>query len=143
MMKDWVKDVVTCSDGTNASEKAVLRLQEHGITLRRDYIQRLEGYEGVLTKIKFESGSELARSGLFFSTGCRQASNLSNSLGCRRGEKGGVITNPLTEETSTPGRYVAGDVSRDVLLAAVAIGEGAKAAIAINKAFLRHDGFGE
>ena len=37
--------------------------------------------------------------------------------------------------------YVAGDVSRDVLLVAVAIGEGAQAAVAINKAFLRRDGF--
>jgi hypothetical protein len=37
--------------------------------------------------------------------------------------------------------YVAGDGSRDVLLVAVAIGEGAQAAVAINKAFLRRDGF--
>jgi hypothetical protein len=36
---------------------------------------------------------------------------------------------------------VAGDVSRDVLLVAAAIAEGARAAVAINKAFLRHDGF--
>jgi thioredoxin reductase len=39
------------------------------------------------------------------------------------------------------GVYVAGDVSRDVLLVAVAIAEGAEAAVAINKAFLRRDGF--
>jgi thioredoxin reductase len=66
---------------------------------------------------------------------------LSKRLGCKRGEKGGVITDPLTEETSVPGVYVAGDVSRDVLLVAVAMGEGAKAAVAINKAFLIRDGF--
>jgi hypothetical protein len=35
--------------------------------------------------------------------------------------------------------HVAGDVSRDVLLASIAIAEGAKAAVAINKAFLRRD----
>ena len=52
----------------------------------------------------------------------------------------GVITDPLTEETSVPGVYVAGDVSRNVLLVAVAVGEGAKAAIAINKALLIRDG---
>ena len=55
--------------------------------------------------------------------------------------KGGVVTDPATEETSVPGVYVAGDVSRDVLLVAVAIAEGAQAAVAINKAFLRRDGF--
>ena len=51
------------------------------------------------------------------------------------------MTDPETEETSVPGVYVAGDVSRDVLLVAVAIAEGAQAAVAINKAFLRRDGF--
>jgi thioredoxin reductase len=141
MMKHWVKDVVACSGGTDVSEEAVRKLQEHGIPLRKERIQGLEGKKGVLTKIKFESGSDLARSGLFFSTGCHQASDLSRRLGCKRDEKGGVITDSLTEETSVPGVYVAGDVSRDVLLVAVAVGEGAKAAVAINKAFLRRDGF--
>jgi thioredoxin reductase len=51
------------------------------------------------------------------------------------------VTDPDTEETSVPGVYVAGDVSRDVLLLAVAVAEGAQAAVAINKAFLRRDGF--
>jgi thioredoxin reductase len=49
----------------------------------------------------------------------------------------------VTAETSVPGVYVAGDVSRDVLLVAVAIAEGAQAAVAINKALLRRDGFCE
>ena len=39
-----------------------------------------------------------------------------------------------------PGVYVAGDVSRDVLLIAVALAEGAKAAVAINRALLAEDG---
>ena len=50
------------------------------------------------------------------------------------------MIDPMTEETSVSGVYVAGDVSRDVLLVAVAIGEGARAAVAINKAFLKRDG---
>ena len=51
------------------------------------------------------------------------------------------MTNPVTEETSVPGVYVAGDVSRDVVLVSVAIAEGAKSAVAINKALLRRDGY--
>jgi thioredoxin reductase len=34
------------------------------------------------------------------------------ALGCLRDEKGGIVTDALTEVTSTPGVYVAGDVSR-------------------------------
>jgi len=141
MMKHWIADVVACSDGTEVSDEARRKLRQHGILLRTERILALEGNMSELTAIKFENGPDLARAGLFFSTGCHQSSDLSKRLGCRRDEKGGVITDPATEETSVPGVYVAGDVSRDVLLVAVAIGEGAKAAVAINKAFLRRDGF--
>jgi thioredoxin reductase len=141
MMKHWIEDVVACSGGTAISAKAARKLEKHSIPLRSEAIQSLEGTNGKLTKIIFASGPDLPRAGLFFSTGCHQASDLSKRLGCQRNEKGGVVRNPDTEETSVPGVYVAGDVSRDVLLVAVAMAEGAEAAVAINKAFLRRDGF--
>ena len=143
MMKHWMSDVVVCSDGTEVSAQAVLKLRKHNIPLRREPIRSLEGTEGELRTIVFESGTDLPRAGLFFSTGCHQASDLPTRLGCERDKKGGVIIDPDTEESSIPGVYVAGDVSRDALLVAVAIAEGAQAAVAINKAFLRRDGFCE
>jgi thioredoxin reductase len=45
----------------------------------------------------------------------------------------GLSESILTEESSVSGIYVAGDASRDVLLVAVAIAEGAKAAVAIGR----------
>ena len=141
MMKHWISDVVACSDGTEVSAKVARKLKEFSIPLHSEPIRSLEGADGELKSIQFENGKALARSGLFFSTGCHQASDLSKILGCKRNDKGGVVIDPKTEESSVPGIYVAGDVSRDVLLVAVAIGEGAQAAVAINKAFLRRDGF--
>ena len=143
MMKHWIADVVACSDGTEVSAVAARKLHQHGIPLVSERIISLEGAGGMLTKINFKNGSDLRRVGLFFSTGCHQASTLSQRLGCMRDQKGGVVMDLVTAETSVPGVYVAGDVSRDVLLVAVAIAEGAKAAVAINKAFLRRDGFCE
>ena len=142
-MKQWMQDIVVCSDGTGMSAQAMRRLHEHNIPLRTEPIESLEGANGELTKIIFKSGPDLPRAGLFFSTGCHQASDLSKTLGCKRDEKGGVETDPVTGETNVPGVYVAGDVSRDVLLVAVAIAEGAEAGVAINKAFLRRDGLCE
>jgi thioredoxin reductase len=141
MMKHWMTDVVACSDGAEVSTDAARKLKHHRIPLRTEPVVALEGSNGVLTMIKFKSGPDLERAGLFFSTGCHQASDLSQRLGCKRDEKGGVVIDPATEETSVPGVYVAGDVSRDVLLVSIAIAEGAKAAVAINKALLRRDGF--
>lgn len=141
MMKHWINDVVACSDASEVGVEAARKLHERGIPLRRERIVSLEGHKGNLTNIKFESGPDHNINGLFFSTGCRQSSDIPQRLGCKRDQKGGVVTDPTTEETSVPGVYVAGDVSRDVLLVAVAIAEGAQAAVAINKAFLRRDGF--
>lgn len=141
MIKHWMCDVVACSDGTEVSSEAVRKLDKFNIPLRSEPIRSLEGADGELTKIVFESGPDLPRAGLFFSTGCHQASDLSKSLGCKRNDRGGVVIDPDTEESSVPGVYVAGDVSRDALLVAVAIGEGAKAAVTINRALLRRDGF--
>ena len=84
----------------------------------------------------------MERDALFFSTRAVHRSDLWESLGCKRDEKGGIVCDPVTEESSVPGVYVAGDSSREVLLVAVAIAEGAKAAVAINRALLKEDGLG-
>jgi thioredoxin reductase len=107
MMKHWMSDVVACSDGTEVSAQAVRKLKEHNIPLRTESIQSLEGTDAELTKIVFTSGPDLHRAGLFFATGCHQASDLSKRLGCKRDAKGGVVIDPDTEESSVPGVYVA------------------------------------
>jgi thioredoxin reductase len=144
MMKQWSSDVLLCTDGPSAiSPSMQARLQQHGITVCSDTIVRLERTDdGALQKIHLQNGKALKRAAIFFTTGCRQGSELSASLGCARDEKGGIVTDPLTEESSVRGVYVAGDASRDVLLVAVAIAEGAKAAVAINRALLQDDGLG-
>jgi thioredoxin reductase len=143
MMRHWIADVVVCSDGTEISEGLAQKLRDRKIPVRAEKISGLNRNSGNLSKVEFDSGPPLARDALFFATGCHQASDLSQLLGCKRDEKGGVVTDPVTEDTSVPGVYVAGDVSRDVLMVSIAIAEGAKAAVAINKAFLRRDGLCE
>jgi thioredoxin reductase len=141
MMTQWSPDVILCTGGeAEVTPPMAQRLAERGINIFPHRIVGLEGDGGWLKRIRFQSGIAIERSALFFTTGCHQKSDLSKILGCRRDEKGGVITDPLTEETSVPGVYVAGDVSRDVLLVVVAAAEGAKAGVAINHALLREDG---
>jgi thioredoxin reductase len=144
MMKQWSSDVVLCSDGEpDISSEMLARLAEKDIEIYGEKIVKLEGdKDGQLQRIRFKDGFALDRAAMFFTTSCAQRSDLSQMLGCRRDEKGGIITDPETEESSVPGVYVAGDASRDVLLVAVAIAEGAKAAVAINRALLKDDGLG-
>jgi len=144
MMMQWSSDVILCTDGSaQLSSTTQARLQQQGIGVCSERIAKLEGTEdGALKTIHLQNGEVLKRAAMFFTTGCRQSSDLSALLGCDRDEKGGIVTDPITEESSIRGIYVAGDASRDVLLVAVAIAEGAKAGVAINRALLRDDGLG-
>jgi thioredoxin reductase len=144
MMKQWSPDVVLCTDGeSDISSDMRSRLEEHSIEIYGDKILKLEGNnDGDLQRIRLADGSAVDRAAMFFTTSCAQRSDLWNTLGCKRDEKGGIIRHPETEESSVPGVYVAGDASRDVLLVAVAIAEGAKAAVAINRALLKDQGLG-
>jgi hypothetical protein len=78
------------------------RFYARNIPVRTDPIASLEGEGRHLKRITFVRGRSLDRVAIFFATGCHQASNLSQRLGCERDEKGGVITDPATEETISP-----------------------------------------
>ena len=133
----WSRDLVLCTDGpAELSGEERQRLAHHEIRIREDRITRLEGSEGVLKHIVFANGESLTRSGLFFSTGNRQASDLAAKLGCRFTEQGCVDTGDY-ETTNVPGLYVAGDASRLVQFVIVAASEGAQAAVAINKELMK------
>jgi thioredoxin reductase len=144
MMKQWSADVVLCTDGEpDISSEMRSRLEEQGIEIYGGKIVKLEGdNDGHLKRICLKDGKAVDRAAMFFTTRCTQRSDLWQTLGCRRDEKGGIISDPITGESSLPGVYVAGDASRDVLLVAVAIAEGAKAAVAINRALLKDEGLG-
>jgi thioredoxin reductase len=84
------------------------------------------------------TGERLPCGAIFVTTQQRQ-SDLPRRLGCTLTRQGTVKTDHLGQ-TGVPGLYVAGDASRDVQFAIVAAAEGAKAAVAINKALQERKG---
>ena len=135
----WSRDLVLCTDGSSElSAEQLERLARHNIAIREDKIVRLKGVEGLLESIEFANGEAVARSGMFFSTGQRQGSDLPKKLGCKFAEEGCVDTGEY-ESTNVPGLYVAGDASRLVQFVVVAASEGAQAAVAINKELMQEE----
>lgn len=135
----WSRDLLLCTDGpAQISDEQLQRLQRHNIVVNENKIMRLEGNDGALERIVFANRESLARRGMFFSTGQRQASDLAEKLGCELTKQGCVDTGDY-ETTNVPGLYVAGDASRLVQLAIVAASEGAQAAFDINKELLKED----
>lgn len=133
----WSKDVALVSDGPcGIDAKDLARLAKHRISVREEKVVRLEGRDGRLERIVFESGEPLERRALFFTTGQTQRSHLADSLGCEFNDKGTVRTGPY-ESTHLHGLYVAGDASRAVQWVIVAAAEGAEAAYAINQDLIK------
>jgi len=133
----WSTDIVLCTDGPadiDAEHRA--ELARNGISIREEKIARLEGRDGQLERVVFETGAPLPRRALFFTTGQHQASPLATMLGCDFNTKGTVATGKY-EQTNVPGLYVAGDASRDVQWVVVAAAEGAEAAFAINQDLIK------
>jgi thioredoxin reductase len=138
LLRQWTDDLVLCTDGSKLSAEHAGLLKKSGIAVREQKISRLEGKDGCLQAVLFAGGERLGRRALFFTTGQHPRSPLLEKLGCRFDEEGGVACN-AEGQTSVPGVFVAGDVSRDVQLAIIAAAEGARAALAINKSLVSAD----
>jgi thioredoxin reductase len=135
----WSRDLVLCTDGPSEIDDAGrARLESNGITLREERVAALRGRDGILEHVVFETGDELARRALFFTTGQTLRSKLAIELGCEINEKGTVRTGKY-EATHVPGLFVAGDASRAVQWVIVAAAEGAEAAFAINTDLTKED----
>jgi thioredoxin reductase len=135
----WSRDLVLCTDGpAELTDEYREKLAHYHIPVREERIEALEGTDGVLKQIVFETGEKLPRRGIFFSTGWKQHSDLAESLGCGLTTEGCVDTGDY-EATSVNGVYVAGDASRMVQFVIVAAAEGAQAAVAINKELMKED----
>jgi thioredoxin reductase len=133
MLQQWTQDIVLCTNNNGEiSRLERAKLHESGIALCTKKIARLEGENGCLRRIVFADGTILPRHALFFNTGQHPRSKLLEQIGCRFDGMGVVCGEDGL--TSIPGLYVAGDVSRDAQLAIVAAAEGARAALAINRA---------
>lgn len=139
-MKTWSDDVVLFTDGPASVPKAeAQRLERHGVGVREERIARLEGRDGMLERVVFEDGSSVERRALFLKTRLEQGSDLARKLRCKVTDTHGVETADQHEETTCEGVFVAGDASKDVLLAIMAAAEGADAAFGINCALQEED----
>jgi thioredoxin reductase len=139
LLRQWTQDLVLCSHGPAglAADEQEL-LDRRGINVRESPITELCSEDGCLRALRFDDGEQLPRQALFFTTGQHPRSTFLENLGCTYDDKG--VSCDEDGATSVPGVYVAGDVSRDVQLVIIAAAEGARAALAINKALLRADG---
>jgi thioredoxin reductase len=133
-LKTWSDHVTLCSNGpTRLSAAHREQLNRHAIQICQARITSVEHSGGRVQRLVLAGGGQMACDAIFVGTRQQLQSALPRRLGCSLTRKGTVKTDHLGR-TGVPGVYVAGDASRDVQFAIVAAAEGAKAAVAINKA---------
>jgi thioredoxin reductase len=133
-MKTWTPRVVLCTNGASrirASDR--LKLAGENIAVHVAPIARVEHEQQQVRAIVFAGGATVPCDAIFFSAGQSPQCDLAVRLGCEINRQGVVKTGSLGQ-TCVPGLYVVGDASHDVQFVIVAAAEGAKAAVAINKA---------
>jgi thioredoxin reductase len=136
----WSKDVILCTNGAPECGQDVLEpMERNGVRIVHTPIKRLEGIGDRLERIRFEDGTEMARTAVFFSPGQHQRSALAEQLGCEFCEADGCIQCGENAATNVPGVYAAGNATRGVQLVIAAAAEGMQAAFAINTALLEAD----
>ena len=129
----WSDDVVLFTNGPVELEKEDAEtIQRLGIKLCQERVARLEGKDGILERVVFEDGSSIPRRAMFLKTRQKQTSDLAYKLRLPVTDEHGIEKAAKYEETYIRGVFVAGDASKDLLMAIVAASEGAQAAFGIN-----------
>ena len=139
-LKTWSNDVTICSNGpARLASRHLEQLAAQHIAVHQSEIVRLDHDRGQARQLVLRGGTAVPCDTVFLATGQSPHCDLPRRLGCEFTRRGTVKTDRLGH-TCVPGLYVVGDASRDVQFVVVAASEGAKAAVAINKALQQRAG---
>lgn len=137
----WTRDIVLLTDshGADMNAEALEALAEHGISIRREAVVRLEGEEKQVRRAIFHEGPPEEIEALFFHIASGPGSTLAADLGCELDEDNaleGILDVDKEFQTSVPGVYAAGDIVPGSRLVIRAASEGARAALGIHKSLI-------
>jgi thioredoxin reductase len=137
-LKNWSDDITVFTDGRRLTKKEEGVYALKNIRIITGKIAGLEGSSGKLESILLENGERICASALFFNSEQFQKSDLGQQLNCAFTDKG-IIDTDRYQRSNVKGVYVAGDAARDMQLVIIAAGEGAKAAVIINKSLQKEE----
>jgi len=126
-------DLLTRGDDPEWSDETDRQLRAHPVDVVEEEIAGVENDDGWLVGLEFEDGTFREYHGGFPMYGADYNADLADQLGCARTDDGAVAVNDHGE-TSVDGVYAVGDLTPGHKQIPVAMGEGAKAGIAIHYA---------
>jgi len=139
LVRNLTDDLVICTgDAVSFSAEDQERLAAKGIRIIETPVTGLAGVDGQLATIHFADGTQLARRALYLAPKLSQASDLAARLGCTLSEDNFVQVD-ATMQTTVPGVYAAGDMTKTMRQIVAAAAQGATAGGMINMALSGED----
>lgn len=132
LIRAWSQDLIMFTDGApDFSEDEGAALQQNGIVVRDESVERLIGSAGHLEAVVLQGGEKIPRAGLYVSPQQELQSDLPQQLGCSVTEEGRVEAD-AAGRTGIPMLFVAGDIAPISQSVAAAAASGSAAAAALN-----------
>lgn len=139
LLHGWSRDLTVCTNGpAELDDETRAKLARHGVPVREEPIAALEGPGEALERVVFAQGEPLACAALFHRPDQRPAGDLAHRLGCARRDDG-MLQLDMMYQSSVPGVYIAGDLTRRMQQVGAAAAQGAHAAAGINHALLMEE----
>ena len=132
-MKTWSSRVTLFTGPlglTNAGDRA--KLDRHGVRYYESALAEVVGNNGALQGVRLSSGELVPLDALFVHAGQEPRNELAAQLGCCMSAAGTIDAGPK-QRADVAGLFIAGDLAIDVQAVAVAVADGYRAAVAINR----------
>ena len=137
-LRGWSDRVTALTNGMPLSDDERNSLTKNAIGYREETVVRLLHDGQQLSGVNLGPGGVLEADALFFNTNQRSHCDLPRCLGCTFDQETDDGTHEK-QRTNVSGLFLAGDADGDVQFVIVAAGEGATAAVAINRELQEED----
>lgn len=129
MLQNWTDDMILFQNGHSIADDVAAKLRAKGIVINERTVARIDHNDGKLSHIILENGESIAREFLYITPNFELSTDLATQLGCEMVDTpfGSHLKTSFMMQTSVPGVYGAGDVTRMMYGANLAVADGAMA----------------
>lgn len=130
-LSHWTTQLTLVTHGHPIDEGERARLARHGVPVRTERVQRLEGQDGLVSRVVLVDGATVRCDAVFFNIAHRPRNELARALGCAL-EPEGYVKVDKRYQTTVRHVYAAGDITAREESVADAVAEGFLAATHIH-----------
>jgi len=138
LIPDWGATTFFANEKLALTDEDKARLARRGVTVVTGAVAALVGDGAKLDGVKMKDGRLIEVKALFTATPTRVASPIPEQLGCamEEGPLGAYVSVDAMRQTSRPGVFAAGDMTRPAGNIAFAVADGAMAGVAAHRSLI-------